>query len=264
MEEATVADPPKVEPAETWPGLTDMVKLQKLLWAAERPLVILGGSRWTERSRREVVRFAERFDLPVATSSAARRSSRRPSELRRRRRDRAQPEASRPGEGADLLVLVGARMSEMPSSSYSLIDIPSPGRPSSTSIRTPRRSAASTSPPSASSPRRPPSARRSTPFSRRSRSAGARRRGRRARLRGLDGGCRRRCPRLPVRTGRPCPARAAAGRDHRLQRRRQLRHLVPPLLAPQRPRHPARADLRSMGYAFRPRSCQAPCIPTVP
>jgi acetolactate synthase-1/2/3 large subunit len=41
------------EPIETWPGLTDMSQLQKLLWAAEKPIAILGGSRWSERMRRD-------------------------------------------------------------------------------------------------------------------------------------------------------------------------------------------------------------------
>lgn len=127
VDEATVADPPRVEPAETWPGLTDMVKLQKLLWAAERPLVILGGSRWTERSRREVVRFAERFDLPVATSF--RRAALFPQDHPNYAGDVGigpNPKLAARVREADLLVLVGARMSEMPSSSYSLIDIPTP------------------------------------------------------------------------------------------------------------------------------------------
>ncbi len=45
-ERLAIANALPYEPVETWPGLTDMVKLQKLLWAAERPLVLLGGSRW--------------------------------------------------------------------------------------------------------------------------------------------------------------------------------------------------------------------------
>ncbi|BBE71118.1 thiamine pyrophosphate-binding protein [Oharaeibacter diazotrophicus] len=127
VETAVVADPPAVEPAETWPGLTDMVKMQKLLWAAERPLVILGGSRWTERAQREVVRFAERFDLPVATSF--RRSALFPQDHPNYAGDVGigpNPKLAARVKEADVLVLVGARMSEMPSSSYSLIDVPQP------------------------------------------------------------------------------------------------------------------------------------------
>ena len=45
-----------------------MAELQKMLWAAERPIVILGGGGWSERAGAALQRFAERFDLPVATS----------------------------------------------------------------------------------------------------------------------------------------------------------------------------------------------------
>ena len=63
---AEVADAPRAEAAPIWPGLTQMAELQKRLWAAERPLVIVGGPGWTEKASASVLRFAERFDLPVA------------------------------------------------------------------------------------------------------------------------------------------------------------------------------------------------------
>ena len=46
------ADAPAFEPVEIWPGLADMAKLQKLLWAAKQPVVIVGGSRWSEAGAR--------------------------------------------------------------------------------------------------------------------------------------------------------------------------------------------------------------------
>src|SRR5258705_6981223 len=48
VERIAVPDAPAFELVETWPGATDMSRLQKLLWAAERPVVLLGGSRWSE------------------------------------------------------------------------------------------------------------------------------------------------------------------------------------------------------------------------
>lgn len=126
-ETAAVADAPKVEPVETWPGLTDMMRLQKMLWAAERPLVILGGSRWSERACREVIRFAERFDLPVATSF--RRAHLFPGKHPNYVGDVGigpNPRLAQRVKEADLLILVGGRMSEMPSSSYTLLDVPTP------------------------------------------------------------------------------------------------------------------------------------------
>src|SRR5919107_2308013 len=67
-EEAAVADAPPYEPVETHPGLAQMAELQKLLWAAERPIAIVGGSRWSPQAVGRFARFAERFPLPVAAS----------------------------------------------------------------------------------------------------------------------------------------------------------------------------------------------------
>src|SRR6266566_2763734 len=48
VERVAIPDAPACEPVEIWPGASDMSRLQKLLRAAERPIVLLGGSRWSE------------------------------------------------------------------------------------------------------------------------------------------------------------------------------------------------------------------------
>jgi acetolactate synthase-1/2/3 large subunit len=127
VERIAVPDAPAFEPVETWPGATDMSRLQKLLWTAERPIVLLGGSRWSEAACAAAARFAQRFALPVATTF--------------RRAHLFDP--GHPGyagdlgigpnpkllarvKGADLILLVGGRLGEMPSQSYTLLDIPGP------------------------------------------------------------------------------------------------------------------------------------------
>ncbi|MEJ1157659.1 thiamine pyrophosphate-binding protein [Prosthecomicrobium sp. N25] len=122
---AVAAEP--CEPVETHPGLNQMWDLQKRLWAAERPLAILGGSRWSETAVRRFARFAEAFDLPVACSFR-----------RQMLFDHLDPRyAGDVGIGlnpklkaridaADLLLMVGGRLSEMPSQSYTLLGIPNP------------------------------------------------------------------------------------------------------------------------------------------
>ena len=127
VETATVTDAPKVEPVDPWPSPADMDRLQSMLGAAQRPLMILGGSRWTDKARAAVVRFAERFDLPVGTSF--RRAHLFPADHPNYAGDvgiNPGPKMTARVKEADLVLLVGGRMSEMPSSSYSLFDIPVP------------------------------------------------------------------------------------------------------------------------------------------
>ncbi|WP_342363590.1 thiamine pyrophosphate-binding protein [Terrarubrum flagellatum] len=125
-----MADAPqakRVEPVQTWPGLTQMAELQKLLWAAERPIAILGGSGWSEKACASFARFSERFELPVACSfrrqmlfsgdhpNYAGEIGIAPNPKLRARID-----------NSDLVLLVGGRMAEMPSQSYELFSIPYP------------------------------------------------------------------------------------------------------------------------------------------
>jgi acetolactate synthase-1/2/3 large subunit len=126
-ESAAVADAAPWVQAEIHPGLTQMAQLQKMLWAAERPFVILGGSRWSEAAVAAMRRFAEHFDLPVGTS--LRRASLFDNDHPNYAGDVGigiNPKLAARVREADVLLLVGGRMSEMPSSGYTLIDIPEP------------------------------------------------------------------------------------------------------------------------------------------
>jgi acetolactate synthase-1/2/3 large subunit len=126
-ERAIVPDAKPFESAETWPGLSDMSRLQKMLWASKRPIALVGGSRWSEAASAALVRFAERFALPLATT------------FRRGHLVGAlhpcyagdlgigvNPKLLARIKGADLMLLIGSRLSEMPSQSYTLLDIPDP------------------------------------------------------------------------------------------------------------------------------------------
>ncbi len=127
IERAMVPDASAFEPVETWPGLTDMSRLQKLLWAAKRPIALVGGSRWSDAAFAALARFAERFALPVATT------------FRRQYLFDGlhpcyagdlgigpNPKLLARVKGADLVLLIGGRLSEMSSQGYTLLDIPEP------------------------------------------------------------------------------------------------------------------------------------------
>ncbi|MBO0753264.1 MAG: thiamine pyrophosphate-binding protein [Bradyrhizobiaceae bacterium] len=114
-------------PVDAGPGRGEMEAFAALLAAAERPMVLIGGSRWSERGCAAMTRFAERFALPVATTFR-----------RAHLFDALHPNyAGDLGIGpnprllarvkaADLLVLVGGRLSEMQTQGYTLLDIPTP------------------------------------------------------------------------------------------------------------------------------------------
>ncbi|MER2604721.1 MAG: thiamine pyrophosphate-binding protein [Siculibacillus sp.] len=127
-----VEAPTEIRPApivDTHPGPHLMWDLQKRLWAAERPIAILGGSRWSEKARRQFARFAEKFDLPVACSFR-----------RQMLFDHTDghyagdvgiginPALEARIKASDLVLLIGGRMAEMPSQSYTLLDIPFPAQ----------------------------------------------------------------------------------------------------------------------------------------
>jgi acetolactate synthase-1/2/3 large subunit len=127
VEEAEVADAAKVEAVEIWPGPPQIAELNALVAAAERPIVLLGGSRWTDEARRNMIVWSERFGIPVATSF--RRAPLFPPDHPNYAGDLGigpNPKLADRVKNADVLVMVGARLSEMPSSSYSLVEIPTP------------------------------------------------------------------------------------------------------------------------------------------
>ena len=123
----SVADAAAFAPVENWPGADDINRLQKLLGEAKRPVVLIGGSRWTEQASAALMRFAERFALPVATTF--RRGHLFDAMHRCYAGDFGigpNPKLLARVKGADLALLIGGRFGEMPSQSYSVFDIPEP------------------------------------------------------------------------------------------------------------------------------------------
>ena len=111
------------------PGAADLGELRRLLAAAERPIVLVGGSGWSDKACRDIAGFAQTNDLPVCCSF--------------RRQDivdnrlpcfvgdlgtGASPSLVARVKQADLLLAVGTRIGEITSQSYSLLGIPEPGK----------------------------------------------------------------------------------------------------------------------------------------
>jgi acetolactate synthase-1/2/3 large subunit len=111
------------------PGAADLAELRRLLAAADRPMMLVGGSGWSDQACRDIAQFAGANDLPVCCSF--------------RRQDivdnrlpcfvgdlgtGASPSLVRRVKEADLLLAVGARIGEITSQSYSVLGIPEPGK----------------------------------------------------------------------------------------------------------------------------------------
>ncbi|MFN7024352.1 MAG: thiamine pyrophosphate-binding protein [Pseudorhizobium sp.] len=116
-------------PVAAHPGPSQMHTLEAMLKEAQRPMFILGGTRWSEQAVSDIQAFASRFKMPVGCSF------RRQMLFDHLHPSYAgdvgigiNPALAKEIKDSDLLVLVGARMSEMPSSSYTLIDIPYPAQ----------------------------------------------------------------------------------------------------------------------------------------
>ncbi|WP_208911321.1 thiamine pyrophosphate-binding protein [Paracidovorax avenae] len=116
--------------AETHPGPDALRELAQRLASAERPVAILGGSRWSEQAVRDFTAFAEAWSLPVYCSF--RRQMLFPASHRCYGGDLglgANPKLLARIRESDLVLLVGGRLSEVPSQGYALLDIPVPAQP---------------------------------------------------------------------------------------------------------------------------------------
>ncbi len=115
---------------EIWPGADQLTQLQTMIEQAEQPLAIVGGSRWTAEAVAQFTAFAERFGLPVACSFR-----------RQMLFDHTHghyvgdiglgisPKLKARVQSSDLLLLICARFSEIPSQDFELLNVPQPQCP---------------------------------------------------------------------------------------------------------------------------------------
>ncbi len=116
-------------PAHSGPTAHDLETMAALIERAERPLLILGGSGWNEQACTDIRAFAEAFDLPTLVTF------RRQDIFDNRHRLYSgvlglgtSPALSDRVKSSDLLVVVGDRLSEAVTNTYSLIELLAPSR----------------------------------------------------------------------------------------------------------------------------------------
>jgi acetolactate synthase-1/2/3 large subunit len=111
------------------PGAADLAELRRLLGAAERPIVLVGGSGWTDAACADIARFARANDLPVCCSFRRQDivDNRLPAFVGDLGTGAAPTLVDR-FKSADLVLAIGARIGEITSQSYTLMSVPDPGK----------------------------------------------------------------------------------------------------------------------------------------
>ena len=109
---------------ETYPSSADLQHLANLLEQANKPIIIMGGSRWDADSVAHIEAFVERFKVPVACSF------RRQMLFNHNHPNYAgdvglgiNPDLKLAISDADLVILMGGRFSEVPSQNYQLLGV---------------------------------------------------------------------------------------------------------------------------------------------
>jgi acetolactate synthase-1/2/3 large subunit len=128
-ETVAVADAPAYAPIAADISPDTLNKIRAILETAQRPLLLLGGSGWSDQAADQITRFAEHNDIPVACSFRRQDlcDNRSPvyvgdfgTSSSRQLRERLRQ--------ADVLLVIGARLGEMTTHAYSDLAIPAPAQ----------------------------------------------------------------------------------------------------------------------------------------
>jgi len=124
---AAVADVPHYKAVRSAPAPADIVEIGRILAAAKRPFVILGGSGWTKDSVAAMRAFLEKHHLCAGASFRCQDLlDNRSSSYVGHVGIGVDPNLAQRIKDADVVMVVGARLGEMTSSAYTLFDVPVP------------------------------------------------------------------------------------------------------------------------------------------
>jgi len=117
------------KPALAHPSSADLAEIKALLEKAERPLVMLGGSGWTNEAVDQAQAFAENNGLPVTVSFRCqdRFNNNHPNYIGDMGIG-ANPKLVQRMEDADVLLVLGSRLGEMTTAGYGRINVPVPNQ----------------------------------------------------------------------------------------------------------------------------------------
>jgi acetolactate synthase-1/2/3 large subunit len=125
--EAAVADTPKHHVVRPAPSPAQVQELKSLLEKAKAPFVILGGGGWDRAATKKLQAWIEANGLPVGTSFRCQdlfdnRSAHYAGDVG----IGINPKLAQRVKDADVLLVIGARLGEMTTSAYTLLDAPVP------------------------------------------------------------------------------------------------------------------------------------------
>jgi acetolactate synthase-1/2/3 large subunit len=129
IDQTEARNPKPWQIVKTSPAAADIRRVDEILAAAEKPLIIVGGSGWSEATRLQLQEFAESRAIPVANSFRCQDffDNEHPNYIG----DLGigvNPALTHRVQESDCLLVIGARLGEMTTGGFSLIDIPNPAQ----------------------------------------------------------------------------------------------------------------------------------------
>jgi acetolactate synthase-1/2/3 large subunit len=125
--EAAVADAPRFRTPRAAPSPADMKELERLLAGAQRPFVLVGGGGWTGQAVDALRAWSEAAGIPVGAAFRCQ------DYLDNRHPNYAgdigigvNPRLAQRVKDADVLLVIGARLGEMTTGGYTLLEVPVP------------------------------------------------------------------------------------------------------------------------------------------
>jgi len=120
---------PRVQVAAAWPAPGALRDVRALLLAAQRPLVIVGGSGWDAEACLALQRFAENWQLPVGCAFRFQDTfDNRHAQYAGDVGIGINPKLAARVREADLIIALGVRLGEMTTAGYTLLQVPRPAQ----------------------------------------------------------------------------------------------------------------------------------------